>query len=52
MLLLLVCCILGVSFLLMPGVLEALVRQPIDNPTWGIGLLAILVLMLVWNYKR
>ena len=52
MLLFLVLCILGVAFLLMPGVLEALVRQPIENPTWGIGLLAILVLMLVWNYKR
>ena len=35
MLLFLVFCILGVTFLLMPGVLEALVRQPIENPTWG-----------------
>ena len=35
MLLSLVLCILGVAFLLMPGVLEALVRQPIENPYLG-----------------
>ena len=52
MVLFLVFGIVVLALLLMPEVFAALWQTAIENPGPGIGLLAVLVLVLVWTYKR
>ena len=52
MVLFLVLCVLALSFLLLPDVFKGLGDQMIENPIWGLGVLAVLAMNLVWSYRR
>ena len=52
MVILLVLCLLGVTFLLMPETFAGLGRLATEKPAWGIGFLVVLVLVLTWGHKR
>ncbi len=45
-------CVLGLALLLMPEVFVAIVRQCVEHPGLGGGLLAMLCLVGGWIYKR
>ena len=40
--------VLGIAVLTMPEVFSELAQSAIDNPAYGLGLLALLVLVGVW----
>ena len=45
-------CVMGLALLLMPKVFVAIVRQCVEHPGMGVGLLAVLCLVGGWIYKR
>ena len=52
MLLALVLCIVAVALLLMPDAFGALAAGAVNNPEWGIPLLAIVFLIAVWIHRQ